>query len=100
AGGWVTVTVRDTGVGIPPALLPQIFGLFNQVERTLNRTQSGLGVGLALARRLVEMHGGTLTAHSDGPGTGAAFEVRLPLRSASGASGSVAFSTSQQSSSG
>lgn len=77
--GRVTVAVRDTGVGIPEAVLPQIFALFTQVDRTLNRTQSGLGIGLALVRRLVEMHGGTVSAHSDGPGTGATFTIHLPL---------------------
>lgn len=77
--GRVTVAVRDTGVGIPASVLPQLFGLFTQVDRTLNRSQSGLGIGLALVRRLVEMHGGTVTAHSDGPGTGATFTIHLPV---------------------
>ncbi len=90
AGGTVTVraaatadhyvvTVRDTGVGIPPALLPHIFDLFTQIDRTLNRAQGGLGIGLALVKRLVEMHGGIVTAHSDGTGKGAEFQLRLPL---------------------
>jgi signal transduction histidine kinase len=74
----VTVRVRDTGVGIPAEVLPLIFDLFTQVDRNLNRSQGGLGVGLALVRRLVEMHGGTVTAHSDGPGRGAEFVVELP----------------------
>lgn len=77
--GRVTVAIRDTGVGIPESVLPQIFALFTQVDRTLNRTQSGLGIGLALVRRLVEMHGGTVSAYSDGPGTGATFTIHLPL---------------------
>jgi signal transduction histidine kinase len=77
-GGRVAVRVRDTGVGIPPEVLPHIFELFTQVNRTLNRSQGGLGVGLALVRRLVEMHGGTVAVHSDGPGTGAEFTVELP----------------------
>ena len=68
----------DTGVGIPRSA-PHIFDLFTQVDRTLNRSQGGLGVGLALVRRLVQMHGGTVTARSDGPGTGAEFVVNLPL---------------------
>ncbi len=78
-GGRVTVTIRDTGVGIPADVLPQVFALFTQVDRTLNRSQSGLGIGLALVRRLVEMHGGTVSAHSDGVGTGATITVHLPL---------------------
>lgn len=73
------VRVRDTGVGIPKALLGQLFELFTQVDRHLNRSQGGLGVGLALVRRLVEMHGGTVSAVSDGPGSGAEFVVTLPV---------------------
>ncbi|MCE9561808.1 MAG: response regulator [Planctomycetes bacterium] len=76
---FVRVRVRDSGVGIPAALLPKIFELFTQVNHTLNRSQGGLGVGLALVRRLVELHGGTVSAHSDGPGTGAEFTVSLPM---------------------
>lgn len=75
----VVVTVRDTGAGIPADVLPQVFELFTQVDRTLERSQGGLGIGLALVRRLTEMHGGTVTAHSDGPGKGAAFAVTLPV---------------------
>ncbi|MBA4189585.1 MAG: hybrid sensor histidine kinase/response regulator [Planctomycetaceae bacterium] len=77
--GHVTVRVRDTGVGIPPELIPQIFELFTQVNQTLNRSQGGLGVGLALVRRLVELHKGTVSARSEGPGTGAEFTVVLPI---------------------
>ena len=76
----VAVAVRDTGVGIPAELLPKLFGLFTQVDRSLNRSQGGLGIGLALAQRLVEMHGGTITAHSEGPEKGATFQVTLPLQ--------------------
>jgi signal transduction histidine kinase len=78
APGQVTVTVRDTGVGISPEVLPVVFALFTQVDRSLNRAQGGLGIGLALVRRLVEMHRGTVAAHSDGPGKGATFTVTLP----------------------
>jgi signal transduction histidine kinase len=78
-GDRVSVRVRDTGVGIAPEVLPRIFDLFTQVDRSLNRSQGGLGVGLALVRRLVELHGGTVAARSDGPGTGAEFTVELPL---------------------
>ena len=79
AGGRVTVRVRDTGVGIAPEVLPRIFELFTQVDRSLNRSQGGLGVGLALVRRLVELHGGTVSARSDGPGKGSEFTVELPV---------------------
>jgi signal transduction histidine kinase len=74
----IEVCVRDTGVGIPGNMLPHVFELFTQVNRSLNRSQGGLGIGLALVRRLVEMHGGTVEAHSDGPDQGAEFVVRLP----------------------
>jgi signal transduction histidine kinase len=73
------IRVRDTGIGIPPDLLPRVFELFTQVDRSLNRSQGGLGIGLALVRRLVEMHGGRVAAHSDGPGRGAEFVVRIPV---------------------
>src|SRR5205823_12281536 len=73
------ISVRDTGVGIPPDMLPHIFEMFAQVDRTLKRAQGGLGIGLTLARNLVELHGGTLSASSPGPGQGSEFTVRLPL---------------------
>jgi CheY-like chemotaxis protein len=75
------VRVRDTGVGIPPEMLPRVFDLFTQVDRTLDRAQGGLGIGLTLVRSLVEMHGGTVEAASGGIGTGSEFTVRLPLLS-------------------
>lgn len=74
------VTIRDTGVGIPPEMLPHIFDLFTQIDKTLNRSQGGLGIGLALVKRLVEMHGGFVTADSKGLGTGTEFQLRLPLK--------------------
>lgn len=77
-GAHAVVSVRDTGVGIPPEELPHIFELFTQVDRNLNRTDGGLGIGLALARRLVELHGGTIDAKSGGVGLGAELVVRLP----------------------
>jgi signal transduction histidine kinase len=77
--GEAVIRVIDSGVGIPPEVLPELFQLFAQVERTLDRSQGGLGIGLALVRRLVELHGGSVSAHSEGPGRGSEFVVRLPL---------------------
>jgi CheY-like chemotaxis protein/anti-sigma regulatory factor (Ser/Thr protein kinase) len=74
----VTVRISDTGIGIPPGQLPQVFDMFAQLDHSLERTTSGLGVGLALSRRLVELHGGTLEAASAGAGAGSTFTVRLP----------------------
>jgi PAS domain S-box-containing protein len=76
--GEAVVRVRDSGVGIPPEMLPRMFELFSQAERTLDRAQGGLGIGLALVRRLVEMHGGIVSAHSEGAHKGSEFVVRLP----------------------
>ena len=76
----VDIRVRDNGIGIPPALLPRLFQLFTQVDGAAHRAQGGLGIGLALVRQLVQMHGGSVTAYSDGPGTGSEFLIRLPLR--------------------
>ena len=77
--GEAVVRVRDTGVGIAAEMLPRIFEMFSQVDRSLERSQGGLGIGLALVRRLVEMHGGTVEARSDGLGKGSEFVVRLPV---------------------
>jgi two-component sensor histidine kinase len=76
--GVVTIRVRDTGLGIEPQLLPNIFDLFTQAERTPDRSEGGLGIGLTLVKRLVELHGGTVEALSEGLGSGAEFIVRLP----------------------
>jgi signal transduction histidine kinase len=76
--GWAVVAVRDTGIGIPPELLPRVFDLFSQLDPTTARTEGGLGVGLTLVRRLVELHGGRVTAYSEGPGRGSEFVVSLP----------------------
>src|SRR5476651_893652 len=77
-GEEAVLSVRDTGVGIAPEILPRIFDLFTQAERSLDRSQGGLGIGLALVQRLVEMHGGTVTA-SSALGQGSEFVVRLPV---------------------
>ena len=78
-GETAVLSVRDDGAGIPANLLDSIFDLFVQSERTLDRAEGGLGVGLTLVRSLVELHGGSVTAKSDGPGKGSEFSVRLPL---------------------
>jgi len=75
----VLLRVRDAGAGIAANDLPHIFDLFVQADRSLDRAQGGLGVGLTLVRHLVEMHGGSVSAHSDGTGLGSEFTVRLPL---------------------
>ncbi|HVC29595.1 MAG TPA: ATP-binding protein, partial [Steroidobacteraceae bacterium] len=74
----VTVEITDSGVGIDPELLPRVFELFVQSDRTLDRAQGGLGIGLAVVRSLIEMHGGEVMAQSSGPGRGSTFAVRLP----------------------
>jgi signal transduction histidine kinase/CheY-like chemotaxis protein len=71
--------VRDKGIGIPPEMLGQIFELFTQVNQSLDHPQGGLGLGLTLVRDLVELHGGSVSAHSDGPDRGSEFVVRLPI---------------------
>jgi len=78
-GRQAVVRVRDNGIGIDPEILPHIFDLFFQVDRSHARTHGGLGIGLNMVRRLVELHGGTVEAHSAGPGQGSEFVVRLPL---------------------
>lgn len=78
-GNEAVVTVQDTGVGIPADMLPRIFDLFTQVDRSLSHSEGGLGIGLALVKDLLELHGGTIEAHSEGPGKGSTFIVRLPL---------------------
>jgi CheY-like chemotaxis protein len=78
-GGEAAVTVRDDGIGIPPEALGKIFDMFSQVDRSTERSAGGLGIGLALVKGLVEMHGGTVTAHSEGEGKGSTFNVTLPV---------------------
>jgi signal transduction histidine kinase len=76
-GSQAVVCVKDTGVGIPTEVLPHVFELFTQVDRTLNRSQGGLGIGLALVKQIVGMHGGSVAVRSEGVGKGTEFEVRL-----------------------
>jgi CheY-like chemotaxis protein len=78
-GGVVVVSVRDTGIGIAADHLPHLFEMFSQVTPALERSQGGLGIGLALIRGLVELHGGRVEARSAGPGKGSEFTVRLPV---------------------
>jgi len=77
--GWAVIRVTDTGLGIPAEMLPTIFDMFTQVGTSLERSQGGLGIGLTLVKRLVEMHGGTVSAESRGPEQGSTFIVRIPL---------------------
>lgn len=77
-GEYVVIEVADNGTGVAPELLPRIFELFVQNDRTLDRSQGGLGVGLAVVKRLIQMHGGEVSARSPGLGHGTTFEIRLP----------------------
>ena len=79
--GVLAILVRDNGIGIAPDLLPHVFDLFTQGERSPDRAQGGLGLGLALAKSLVELHGGSIAVHSEGSGRGSDFTLRLPLPS-------------------
>lgn len=78
-GEQAVIRVNDSGIGIPREMLPRVFDLFAQVDRSLERSQGGLGIGLALVRKLVEMHGGNVVADSEGHDRGCTFTVRLPL---------------------
>jgi CheY-like chemotaxis protein/two-component sensor histidine kinase len=78
-GDQATIRVRDNGEGIPATMLVRVFDMFTQVERKVDRAKGGLGLGLTLVKRLVEMHGGSVEACSEGPGRGSEFTVRLPL---------------------
>jgi PAS domain S-box-containing protein len=78
--GFAVVRVKDTGVGLAPEMLAHVFDLFTQVHKSLRVSRGGLGIGLAVVKRLVELHGGTIEAGSDGLGQGAQFAIRLPLR--------------------
>ncbi|WP_137171783.1 response regulator [Massilia sp. HP4] len=85
AGDDVVFSVRDSGVGIPPELLPQVFDVFVQGAISIDRSQGGLGIGLSLVRRLVELHGGSVAADSPGAGLGSSFTIRLPYANPAGA---------------
>src|SRR5690242_19112987 len=76
--GAIVVSVRDTGIGIPAESLPTIFDMFSQVDRSMERTRGGLGIGLALVKGLAEMHGGRVTVESAGENQGSTFTVTLP----------------------
>jgi PAS domain S-box-containing protein len=86
-GDEAVIRVKDTGIGIPPELLPKIFDLFTQVDNSLARTRGGLGIGLHVVRRIVEAHGGTVVANSAGLGLGSEFVVRLPISQSAVAAG-------------
>src|SRR5207249_629766 len=78
-GGYAAIRVSDEGAGIAPDFLPHVFDRFRQADASTTRRQGGLGLGLAIVHSLVQMHGGTVEAHSDGEGRGATFTVTLPL---------------------
>ncbi len=82
-GGTAVVSVKDDGIGIPPAMIGRVFEMFTQVDRTLEKTTGGLGIGLSLVKELLVRHGGTVEAKSDGEGMGSEFVVRLPVADAS-----------------
>jgi CheY-like chemotaxis protein len=81
-GHYVEVIVRDTGIGIPPAFLPQVFERFRQADSSTTRAHSGVGLGLSIVRDLVKLHGGSVEAHSEGSDRGTSFVVRFPAVSA------------------
>ncbi|MDQ6611592.1 MAG: ATP-binding protein, partial [Gemmatimonadota bacterium] len=85
--GFVVVRVEDNGVGIEESMLPKVFDLFTQVDGTVDRSEGGLGVGLTLVKRFMELHNGTVTAESAGIGRGSVFTLRIPLSHESEASG-------------
>lgn len=82
---FVSFTVRDHGIGIAPEALPKMFELFAQGERSIARSEGGLGIGLTVVQKLTEMHGGSVSASSEGPGTGSEFTIRIPAATVGGA---------------
>jgi signal transduction histidine kinase/CheY-like chemotaxis protein len=95
-GALLDLTIRDDGIGMSPELIATAFDLFSQGTRGLDRSQGGLGIGLALVRSLLKLHGGEVTAASDGPGCGSTFRVTLPLSSRAGAVAPTAGTDAQQ----
>ncbi|HJU09925.1 MAG TPA: ATP-binding protein, partial [Candidatus Binataceae bacterium] len=89
--GYAKIEIEDSGIGIQPDFLPHVFDLFAQNQRSLDRSEGGLGVGLSLVKQLVQMHGGTVEAISPGPGCGSTFTLRLPLVDWTTVDGSSAF---------
>jgi len=90
-GGDAVIAVKDSGLGISPTLLPFVFDLYVQADRTLDHARGGLGIGLSLVRRLVELHGGTVSAASDGEGRGTTITVRLKQMRSAAKSPSIVF---------
>jgi CheY-like chemotaxis protein len=80
ANGDLVIAVRDNGIGLPQEVLPRLFTIFSQVHSAIDRAEGGLGIGLALVKGLVELHGGSVEARSEGPGRGSEFIVRLPSK--------------------
>jgi signal transduction histidine kinase len=89
-GGEAVITVADNGIGIPPDMLEQVFELFTQTQHSRALVQGGLGIGLSIVKQVVMLHGGSVTAHSDGPGRGSQFRARLPLLEGAGTTGTSA----------
>ena len=85
-GDFLEIAVADTGIGITPEDLPRLFTEFTQLEAAATKHHAGTGIGLALSKRLVELHGGTITAASDGEGKGSTFTIRLPFGGSDGKS--------------
>ena len=83
-GAEVVISVRDSGIGIAPSDMAAVFGMFVQVESTIEKSNGGLGIGLWLVKRLVDLHGGSVSAYSEGPGHGCTFTVRLPVAGPTG----------------
>jgi CheY-like chemotaxis protein len=88
-GSEAVIEVRDNGVGIAPAFLPHVFDLFSQSARSIDRSHGGLGLGLAICRQLIELHGGRIGCASDGEGRGATFTLHLPLADAASGTGAA-----------
>jgi signal transduction histidine kinase len=78
-GALLCLCVTDNGIGISPELIPRLFTMFSQLEGTRDRSEGGLGIGLALAKNIIELHGGTIAAKSAGQGTGSEFQILLPV---------------------